>query len=457
MSDISLDVRLCLQRLGHARNIAERVRLLQTDDSPLLRKILIAAHSPFIRYGVVITPSIESKILADLRTLKSPAGLLLDESDIWDMLDLFSSSTASSASKIITLTSLLRRLSMDTTYTVLDILKKNCAPGLGVSTINKAFPGLIPTFDVQRCNKYSDKKVKDYPVYVEPKYDGMRAIATVLPTGDVTVVSRSGRDIPAAKFFHEQLRILGLDYIAHMGKQGIPISELKGVVIDGEVLGESFNDSISIFRGSTTASTGTFQVFDILPLSVIMDDKYESKPYKARREDLTALFKTVYSNLALAPNYQANSKHEIWDLYQRARGAGLEGVIVKAGDSRWTKKRSNDWLKIKAEESIDLRVIGAFEGEGAMVGTLGGLIVEFPNPKTGGFTEVSVGSGLTDRDRADIWSMFIHDLQEIAKGSDDFQVIGKIIEIQYQEVTPDHSLRHPVFKKLRLDKDEVSF
>jgi DNA ligase-1 len=64
---------------------------------------------------------------------------------------------------------------------------------------------------------------------------------------------------------------------------------------------------------------------------------------------------------------------------------------------------------------------------------LGGFIVDYKGK------EVRVGSGFSDAERHDLW---------FSKHSQ----IGNIIEVKYHEVTPDGSLRHPVFGGFRYDK-----
>ena len=67
------------------------------------------------------------------------------------------------------------------------------------------------------------------------------------------------------------------------------------------------------------------------------------------------------------------------------------------------------------------------------MGMLGGFIGNFNG------VEVRVGSGLSDNDRVDFWGR-----RE--------QIRGDLMEVEYHEVTPDGSLRHPRFARFRDDK-----
>lgn len=436
-----------LRRVGVCRTVGDRVTHLKSLDIPIFRRVLEYAYNPYRRFGVIISPSTKEAAV----TAASPiGGLDIDEPDIWTLLDYFTASTHTSTTKTKALMGLAPRLNRITCQILLGIIEKSAVTGVAASTVNKAFPDLIPTFAVQLANKYTDRKVKEFPCYVEPKYDGMRSIAQVWATGEVQVVSRTGREIPAAASFHDDLRVLGLSLIKHYSARDGMTHE--GVVIDGELEGDTFADTISVFRSSGVATSGQFRVFDAVPMKVLTDPKYQSPIYTARRKALTGCMPIAPTpRLALTPSYQVSSRRELWDMYTQARAMGLEGLIVKSGQGLWTKKRSNDWLKIKAEETADLRIIGAFEGTGEMEGTLGGLIVD----RAG--VEVRVGSGFTHADREAIWAMFLRDMVRINEGSDDYELLGCLAEVQYQEVTPDGSLRHPVFIRLRTDKDEVSY
>lgn len=89
-------------------------------------------------------------------------------------------------------------------------------------------------------------------------------------------------------------------------------------------------------------------------------------------------------------------------------------------------------MKLKNESSEDLIIVDLEEGEKGKKyeGLLGALVVDFKGVR------VSVSSGLSDVQRTQFW----HNKEE---------VIGRIIEVEYHEVTPDGSLRHPRFKRFR--------
>ena len=91
---------------------------------------------------------------------------------------------------------------------------------------------------------------------------------------------------------------------------------------------------------------------------------------------------------------------------------------------------------------MDLEVIVIEEGKGKNANTCGALIVDFLGNK------VRVGSGLTDELRKEFWT-------------NPDNIIGKIIEVKYKEVSENKSnnaksLQFPVFIRVRDDKSTTS-
>ncbi|WEU67320.1 hypothetical protein [Xanthomonas phage JGB6] len=445
-----------INALGGARSVTGRVEILKKYDSELFRKILYMTYNPYIRFGIKVTASLKSQAYSV--SLSASIGLDIEADAIWDTLTALSRSTASSGHKATVISELAKRTNTQTIGLLMSILEKSLVTGVSASTVNKAFPGLIPEFKVQLAQKYADKKIRSFPQYAEIKYDGLRAIGKLFPTGEVEITTRTGRPIPAAQYFHKELARFGAAYRKIVPT---PAHGYTGCVTDGELCGESFNQAVSTFRSNEIADSGTCRIFDVLPMESLSDPDFVSDDFETRKALLADVFAELdtESKATLSPiqtimrsvAYKMSSKREIWDTYKTARLQGHEGLIIKDPSGLWRPKRSNDWMKIKAEETADLRIIGAFEGEGEKTGTLGGLIVDRDG------VQVRVGSGFTAEMSDKLWFMFCRDYDAALAGatdSEDFELIGRLAEVQYQEVTPDGSLRHPVFIRVRNDKDE---
>ena len=184
--------------------------------------------------------------------------------------------------------------------------------------------------------------------------------------------------------------------------------------------------------------TARFHIFDWLPRLEFntISKAASSRTYVERRGILERAHREhEWKHLALPDSYIASSQEEVTHYYNSFRDMGLEGAIIKATKGVYVGKRSSLWIKMKAEETEDLEIVDFEEGEGKYGGMLGALVVN----RNG--VLVRVGSGLSDEDRETIWqnqNFYLH----------------KFVEVQYQEITPDGSLRHPRFVRLRMDKSE---
>ena len=90
-------------------------------------------------------------------------------------------------------------------------------------------------------------------------------------------------------------------------------------------------------------------------------------------------------------------------------------------------------MKLKAFHDADLLIVGFEEGTGKHRGKLGAIIVDHKG------VNVKVGSGFSDDLREKIW--------------DDTNTFkGRMVEIRYQEITEDGSLRFPTFVCFRNDR-----
>lgn len=334
------------------------------------------------------------------------------------------------------------------------IVSKDMRAGFGETIINKVFPTLLSKFDVMLAKPFAARHVDSWPVLVEPKLDGLRVIAIADTSArSVEFYTRSGKSISS-------LDKLKTEVLA-FAQQFCEGDKDRTVAFDGEVTSGSFLESLSSVRKSSEQmKEGTYHVFDVLtrapglsPIALTDVDLQEQGTQLQRRQRLQAGFTALKKHIpkpefvTITSSYTAGSEDEVFTLYNACRDAGLEGVIVKDPTAFYVKKRSISWMKIKAEETIDLPVIGAFEGMGKYAGSLGGLIVSHKG------VSVNVGSGFSDDQRHEYWQAMKEDQIHVERGErSKCQLIDCPIEVQYQEIMPSGSLRHPVFVRLRRDK-----
>ena len=280
------------------------------------------------------------------------------------------------------------------------ILLKDLRIGLGAASINKAFPGLVPEHKVMLAKPLEWHRVK-YPCVSTVKLDGVRAIYR-----NGTFYTRTG------KILH------GLEALA---------GRLSGApVLDGELVcpGLDFQTSSGSLRSFAETPNAQFHIIDL-----------PEHPSQRFSERLLAASTLVTDSIYVTDWRLVRSMEEIEQHYQACLEAGYEGVVVKPMEYEYVDKRSFDWMKLKAINTVDARIVDIFEGTGKYSSSAGGVIIQMPDSEV----LVRVGSGFSDEQRDAIYA-----------APDEY--IGRTIEIKYHEITPDGSLRHPRFYRWRDDK-----
>lgn len=106
----------------------------------------------------------------------------------------------------------------------------------------------------------------------------------------------------------------------------------------------------------------------------------------------------------------------------------IEGFVLKNGNLQ-------DWVKLKPRKTLDVVVTRLLPGQGKYNMQVGSLVC---NTSEG--YEVASVSGMNDRQR-----------QWMTNHSD--EILGKVIEVEYQNVGANGRLRHPAFVRIREDKE----
>jgi ATP-dependent DNA ligase len=166
----------------------------------------------------------------------------------------------------------------------------------------------------------------------------------------------------------------------------------------------------------------------------------ELLPYIDRREALEKIVALMpMDGVLLAPI--SPSGRALW---QVVNNLGLEGLIAKRADSRYQRRRSQDWIKIKATKRVSVLVGGYDPGSGDRADTFSNLHMKLVGQDGQLVAVGKVGSGFSDRAARQIKELLVHHKHPI------------VIDVEYLEVTPHGSLRMPVFKGLRTDVDALS-
>ena len=410
---------------------AKKVILKKALEDDLFRYVAIQATDPMITFGI--------KDLSFLDEVKESGkrALSVDNfhgSSFVRVLEKLKERTITGSAAKIALKGLVKDYDEATRHILDAILTKNLATGVGASMVNRVAPGTVFEFNVMLAAKWEPEKIV-YPVSVEPKYDGMRLLAIGDQDG-FEFFTRTGKRVETiSEGIKRSLSMMygwGID-------SWLPTGEM---VFDGELMGESFADTMSQARKKDHVyEGGNFYVFDAFTIEEFRSLKKKPNPtltYKARRQKLAKVYSDFVEGVPgvkLPPSYICRNETEVLDYFVKFRERGLEGLIIKNPAGQYHPRRNRDWMKLKDVNSVDLPIIEAVEGTGKYVGQLGALVVMHNG------VQVNVGSGFTDSDRKDIWNSY-----------NEGWLDGKIIEVEYHEETPDGSLRHPRFKRFRDDK-----
>lgn len=302
------------------------------------------------------------------------------------------------------------------------VLNKNLRCGVQITTANKIFPGLIKPFKVSLAEPYKPEKHEISGQWcIEPKLDGLRmTIVRGVP------YTRNGRVINTVNHILEELYPFLYDY-----------------VFDGEVMGAGdFDEASGIIRRKETCSNSDiyYNVFDVIPREQWITRK--TVALTKRKDIISSIFHVNTKHCSfkhvkavewlLLPNNPTTE--QLFEMRDEMMKRGYEGSMLKNMNAPYRFERSNDVLKLKDFNDVDCILIDSYEGKGRHKGRLGGIVVELDGVQT------RVGSGFTDKQRDDLW----------VKRND---IVGSVVEVQYQNKTPDGSLRFPVYIKFRSDKE----
>lgn len=448
MTGIQLDGAIQeIVELSEVQNILDRVRetsstiakqgiLKGNKDNELLAKVLEYTYNPHKKYGI------SANMIPTPFNVEEPKTL-----GIFNMLDKLANNNINNELRIefgnyITYFEPIKEL-------LIGMATKDLKLGCNVNTINKIWKNLIPTSETgvvikpMLATKFEfDKPVRTDFVVTE-KLDGIRCMA-ICKADSIQLYTRQGKLIEGCVEVEHCLSIIQDAYDAEF-------------ILDGELLAEGcdyatvYKETTKRVKNKDVVKTGIkFTVFDMLDIKEFENMKCET-PYYRRLETLMYLQSDVISKVSpinmkqvveiIKPLYIGASKDRLIELLDEYRNKGAEGLMINYVDGMYEFKRSKNIQKVKVMQTADLKVIGFEQGQGRNKGKLGALLVDFKG------NTVGVGSGFTDFDREFIWN-------------NQDQYLGKIVEVQYFEVTKDktgtESLRFPVFKHLRTDKTEPS-
>jgi DNA ligase-1 len=248
------------------------------------------------------------------------------------------------------------------------------------------------------------------PVYIQPKFDGMRCLA-ILRNGEVTLMSRQGKVI---------------ENCDHIIKALEPVAKRMDIVLDGEIYahGKTFQENMRLVKKYREGETEQLQynIYDIVD-----DEHYTKRFSKINEINFNNETICIVKNITLVNPEDIKSKHAYFI------GEGYEGSIIRHGQDGYAiNKRSSSLLKYKDFIDISCKVIDVI-----------------PSDK-----RPEQGICVCELDNGDTFSTgmkFSHEERELIL-TNKHDYIGEIAEIRFFEYSEEGIPRFPVCVGFRLDK-----
>jgi bifunctional non-homologous end joining protein LigD len=312
----------------------------------------------------------------------------------------------------------------------------------------------MPQHVVPMLAKLSKLPADDEKYGYEIKWDGVRAVAYVVPGEPTRLESRNLNDVTR-------------QYAEAAAVGTASTLTTRSAVLDGEVVAFDENGRPSFERlqgrmgdaaiGARTRTTPiVYIVFDLLYLD---GETLMRLPYTERRARLEGLDLN-------GPSWRTPAYHEGEGaaLLDASAAQGLEGVMAKRLDSPYEPgRRPGTWLKVKNTRRQELVIGGWLPGEGRRQGRIGALLMGYydhepPEPELRFAGKVGTGFDAKELDRLEkLLAPLRRDTSPFAgpkqPGKGAIFVDPELVaEVEFNEWTRQNMLRHPSYKGLREDK-----
>ena len=283
------------------------------------------------------------------------------------------------------------------------------------------------------AHKYRDhaKKIA-WPCYVQPKLNGHRCIA-IVDGGKATLWSRKRKPILSMPHIVAELE-----------------ANFTDVILDGELFNAQCNETSPDYTGPKTPNAMTLQELSGLVRAKAPEGRYEmvqfhvydivnEKKFVDRSDELAALMSQVnFSIVCPVQTGMVADDSKVQEMMTAVRSSGYEGLMLRNAEGLYAQDdRSYDLQKVKkfvGDEEFE--IIGIKEGKGKLIGHVGSFVCLAKNGKE--FNAKLEGA-----------TSF---LKECFENHSLWQ--GKLLTVEYAELTPDGVPFHGVGKDIR-EKDEV--
>jgi len=225
-------------------------------------------------------------------------------------------------------------------------------------------------FEPMLAHKYGDYDL-DFPVYSQPKLDGIRCIVT-----KDGMFSRNGKAIISAPHIRQNLDAFFKDY--------------PNAILDGELycdkFANDFNKICSLVKRTKPSDKELEESADHIQYWVYDAPKIgmlnQKDPFFTRYEFVSdVLNKRKYISIVVVTTLKVKNEEELTQAYEMYVEQGYEGQMIRNNQS-YENKRSKNLLKRKEFMDEEFKILEVVEGEGNRKGTAGYMIFKNKNGQT---------------------------------------------------------------------------
>ena len=398
-----------IEKMRATSSSTDKVQIIK-DSSPFIHKVLEYTYNPFKQFYVTSKTCIKNSHLKQNHSF-----------NLFEVLDKLMNREVTGHDAI----KLVNGYDDESIYKVID---KDLGIRAGAKVINKAIPGLIPTFSVALAQEYKEECNWEDNWYASRKLDGVRCLAITDENGKCTLYSRMGKEFTTL----------------NKVKDAIEATGIINTVFDGEIclVDENGNEDFQgvmkqLRRKDHQIENPAYMMFDMLNIKdfnnqnseeILSDRLHTLRSFLDNNNDTNILRYTEQAVITDGRHF------DMWS--QMAADGNWEGFMLRK-DVGYEGKRSKNLVKVKKFHDAEYEVIDfdiddhevVRDGKSETIKMLSQVWIEHKGHK------VKVGSGWSQEQR----------LQYM-----DGSIVGKIITVQYFEETKNDkggiSLRFPTVK-----------
>jgi len=406
-----------IEKMRSTSSSLEKVKIVK-NASPFVHKVLEYTYNPFKQYHVTSKTCI-----------KNSDKITNHNYPIFEMLDKLTNREVTGHEAIALVNGFNRNTDGEVIYKIID---KNLDIRAGDKVINKAIPGLIPTFSVALAKEYDGKcDWQNDHWWASRKLDGVRCLAVVNYEGECTLYSRMGKELTTLNKVKEAIEATGI----------------INTVFDGEIclIDENGNEDFQgvmkqLRRKDHQIENPAYMIFDMLHKPNFDNQKggpILSERLGALRGFLTGRY--ITNNILRYTDQFLITDGRHFDKWgQIATDNNWEGFMIRK-DVGYEGKRTKNLVKVKKFHDAEYEVVDVDfddhevvrDGRSETIKMLAQVWIEHKGHR------VKVGSGFTQDQRI----QYMTD-----------NIVGKLITVQYFEETHNQnggiSLRFPTVKHI---------